>query len=150
DGLGGHKQERPVNQPFVVEEAAIHVSSLKRIAPQVIDLGYTHGDEGLAPDTETMRPLLLESALPLIDTNCHQVAVIAPVDETATRVLLYLAFQERQQVVAVKVDFESLFAGLITLLNLLHDVRLASRGHERGQHVDMREELIGNRARLDD
>ncbi len=85
----------------------------------------------------------------LLDAQRHQVAVVAPVQEALARVLLHLALQEGQQVVAVDVDLEGLVAGLVALLELLDDVGLAGGRGQRRQHVGVREHLVGHGSRLD-
>ena len=80
----------------------------------------------------------------------QQVAVVAPVEEALAGVLLHLALQEGQQVVAVDVDLEGLVAGLVALLELLDDVGLAGGSQQRRQHVGVGEDLVGHRPRLDD
>ena len=62
----------------------------------------------------------------------HQIAVVAPVQEALARVLLHLALHEGQQVVAVDVNLEGLVAGLVALLELLDDVRLAGAASSVG------------------
>src|SRR5262249_36304882 len=94
-------------------------------------------------------PLLDESGLPILDTYGHQVAIVAPVQESFAWILLHLSFEERQQIVTVNPDLESLVAGLVSLLELLHNVRLAGGRQKRRQHVGVREDFVGYRARLD-
>ena len=54
-----------------------------------------------------------------------------------------------KQVVAVDVHLEGLVAGLVPLLELLDDVGIAAGCGQRGQHVRVREHLVGHRSRLD-
>ena len=79
-----------------------------------------------------MSALLDERDLPVFEAQRKEIAVVTPVEEPFARILLDLAFEERQQVVAVDMDLEALVAGLVALLELLDRVGLArSRGQRR-------------------
>ena len=109
--LRRHEQERAVGHPLVVEHGRVLVAALERIAAQVVELRDAQRDERLLPDAQARGALLHERG----PSSCsyaqrHQVAVVAPVEEALARILLHLALQERQQVVAVDVDLEGLVA----------------------------------------
>ena len=92
----------------------------------------------------------MKVTLPVADANGHQVAVIAPVEKSLARILLDLALEEREQVVAVDVHLERLVARLVAaLLELLDDIRVAGRRGQGREHVLVREDLVGHGARLD-
>jgi len=66
--------------------------------------------------------------------------------EALARAPLPLRGQEGQQVVAVDVHLERLVAGLVSLLQLLDDVRLACRRQERRQPVVMLDDVVDHDA----
>ena len=95
------------------------LAALERIGAQVEELGNPHRRQRLAPDIETLTPLLGKDDLEPPHAHRHAIAVIAPVDETLAWRLLLFACQERHQVYAVEVHLEGLVADLVSLLYLL-------------------------------
>ena len=115
-------------------------AALERVGAQVVqvreaqlgELTLPHADRRFGGD---LRVLLEERGFPLLVADGHQVAVVGPVDELLARRLLHLALEERHEVVAVEVDLEVLAVGLVALLHLVDEVRLARGGGESGDQV---------------
>jgi hypothetical protein len=68
---------------------------------------------------------------PVAVTNRHQIAVIAPVEETGSRIFFHLTLPIREQIDAVQVDLEVRLPGIVALLELRRNVRLPGGGKER-------------------
>src|SRR5262245_21378474 len=130
DGLRGHEQKCAVSRPFCAEYVGVLGDAFKGVAAKVVDLRYAQRYERILPNAKTMRTLLHERRLPIPDAQRHQIAVVTPVEESFTRVLLDLPFEERQQVVAVDVDLEGLVARLVALLELFDGIRFSGQGGE--------------------
>ena len=87
------------------------------------------------------------------DEQAVVVGVVEPVAGALHAVVLADgAFDRREElalVVAVEVDLVGVAVGLVALLALADDVRLAGDGAERGNPVVVAHELVGDRAGLD-
>src|SRR6516164_9818701 len=88
--------------------------------------------------------------LPVTVAERHEVTFVAPIEDSRARILLHLAPQEGNEVVPVEMDLEGLAANLVAFLNFLDDIRLARRCQQGWQHVLVREDVVGDCARLDD
>src|ERR1700753_199985 len=88
--------------------------------------------------------------LPVAVADRHQVAFVAPIEESRPRVVLRVALEEGHQVEPVEVDLEVFGAGLVAFLDFFDDVRLAGGRKERRQHVLVREDFVVDGAWLDD
>src|SRR5262249_47747786 len=147
--LGWHQQVDPANQPVLVVRGFV-LGLLEGVAAQVEEPRHPELYDRLRPDLKPLRALLGEHRLPLVVAERHQVAVVAPVEELLARRFLDVTLEVRDQVVAIKVDFERPVPRPVTGLGLGHDVRLAGRGQQCRQHVLVSDELVGDCARLDD
>src|SRR6516165_2897285 len=88
--------------------------------------------------------------LPVAVTERHEVTFITPIEDSGARILLHLACQEWNEVVPVEMDLEGLAPSLVAFLNFLDDIRLARCCQQGWQHVLVREDVVGDCARLDD
>ena len=56
---------RDLDVPPVVVAVGIGIGALQRVTPQVEQLGYAQGDEGVSPDVETLCALFGKHQLPI-------------------------------------------------------------------------------------
>src|SRR5215467_12771105 len=147
--LGRYEQKDPTSQPVAVVDG-LALGLFEGVAAQVEEARDPEPDERLRPDFKSFRALLGEHGLPLVVAQRHQVTVVAPVEELLARVLRDVTLEVRHQIVAVEVDLERLVPRPVAGLDLVHDARLASRREDRGQHVLVGEDVVGNGAGLDD
>src|SRR6185437_10086932 len=87
-GLRRHEQECPMRLPVAVVDAVS--ASLERIGPQILEIGSTQLGEVALPNSNWslgvgFGVLLHEGDLPFADAECHQVAVVTPVEEFLAR-----------------------------------------------------------------
>ena len=84
----------------------------------------------LRPTSKPMRLLFQEHRLPLLVAQARKIAVVGPVEEL-TALVRALAGEQVTLVVAVEVNPEGLAGGGVALQQLLFDVGLAGRCHQR-------------------
>src|SRR5580693_190542 len=147
---GWQQHEKAIRTPFAIEHLGGDIRVLEGIAPEAEKLRQPQRHERLLPRQNSFPALLHEMDLPVAVAERHQVAFVTPVEDSRARILLYLARQEGNEVVPVEMDLEGLGASLVAFLNFLDDIRLARRCQQRWQHVLVREDVIGDCARLDD
>src|SRR6266850_4017980 len=87
----------------------------------------------------------------LVVANPHRddVAVIAKVHDVFSRALLYLTSQVRNLVVPVQMNLVCLTPNPGSVEELLGNVRVAGRRKQCREHVDVRDNAVKYRARLD-
>src|SRR5580704_11532449 len=147
---GRQQQEKAIRAPFAIEHLRGDVRVLEGIAPEVEKLRQPQGHERLLPRQNSFPALLHEMDLPVAVAERHQVTFVTPVEDSRARILLHLARQERNEVVPVEMDLEGLGTGMVAFLNFLDNIRLARRCQQGWQHVVVREDFVGDCARLDD
>src|SRR5262249_17508148 len=98
------------------------------------------------PGVQSLRPLLHEHGLPPQIAQAIEVAVVSPVEELAASVRTF-AGEQITLVVTVEVNAKILARSIVTLQQLLLDVRLASGGNERGRPILGGEDLVDLAAR---
>src|SRR6516164_513916 len=147
---GRHQQEKAIRTPFGIEHLGGDVRVLEGIAPQVEKLREPQGHKRLLPRIYSFPALLHEVDLPVAVAERHEVTFVTPIEDSRARILLHLTRQEWNEVVSVEMDLEGLGASLVAFLNFLDDIRLARRCQQRWQHVLVREDVVGDCARLDD
>src|ERR1017187_2900549 len=143
-----HQHKPAIRSPLGIEERG-DFRLLKRIRPQVEEHGKSQGYQRVLPGVDSLRALHREMDLPFIVAKRHKFAVVAPVEETGARTFYRLALEMRNEAVAGEMELARLLPGGISLLALFDDVRFTGRCQQRGKHVLVREDLIGDRTRLD-
>ena len=78
--------------------------------------------------------------------QCGDAAVVGPVEELAALVGAH-AGEKIPLVIAVEVNREGFARGVVTLQELVFDIRLTGRGNQRGHPVLRREDVVDLRAR---
>ena len=117
------------------------VGGLKGVGSQVEKLWQTQCHKWILPDIQAMCSLFGEDELPPIVAQCHHRSVVAEVKKLVARAGT-LAGKVVHLVVAIEMDLEGFVANLMTLLELLHDVRFSHSGHQRRDHVFVRNHII--------
>src|SRR5262249_38751229 len=147
DRLRRHEEKDPMTLPVVVPVRLR--TALERICSQIVKLRRAELVIIPLPDGDAMVILFDEGDLPVQNPDREQVAVVAPVEELLPRGFLYLALEERQEVVAVQVDFEGLGPQGAALHAAVDHGRIAASGGESRNEVLVRKELVEDGARLD-
>ena len=124
-----------------------------RVGAQVDDHGNAHFHEGFTPDLHgPLDPLLGEPELPVVVAQAQQVAVVREIEVLLARAFGNLAREQRQQVVAIQVDFEGLLAGRIHVVarqELCLEVGFPGHGGKRRQPIHVAHDFIGHGAGFD-
>src|SRR5262249_23023014 len=119
------------------------------VRAQIIQVWNAEALKAFSPDIETGVVLLDEGDLPLRDTHCKQVTVVAPVKKFFARRLLHITFEEGHQVISVEMDFESFPADRVTFGALGNDIRITCRRAKGRQKILVRAHIVDNGSRLD-
>ena len=120
------------------------------IRAQIVDVRHAQAPELTLPDLHGARLVLHhEVELPVVVAKPHQVAFVGEVEELLARPLLFLTGQVRQEVVAIQMVLVGLAVRLIAREQLLLDVRVAGDGEQGRRPVEMRHDLVRDRAGLD-
>jgi hypothetical protein len=86
--------------------------------------------------------LLHEGDLPILNSDRHQVAIVAPVQKFMARWFLRVALEEREQVHTVEMNLEILAGERVALQHLRDHVGLASCRCEGRDEILMRTDII--------
>ena len=120
------------------------------IGTQIVDVRHAQAPELTLPDLHGARLVLHhEVKLPVVVAKPHQVAFVGEVEELLARSFLFLTGQVRQEVVAVQVVLVGLAVRLIAREQFLLDVRVARDGKQGWRPIEMRHDLVRDRAGLD-
>src|SRR5882724_831741 len=152
DGLRGYEQERTARLPVAVVDAGS--ATLERIGPQIVEIGPAQRGEVALPHTDgslgvRFGVLLHEGDFPFADTERHQLAVVAPVEELLAWRVLHVALEEGHEVLAVEVNLEGFAVQRGARLQLVDQGRLARRCSERRDEVLVRADVVDDRSSLD-
>src|SRR4030095_15403017 len=102
----------------------------------VKDFRDTQLSERLRPDSQrARRALLLEDNLPVFVAQRDDIAIVVDVDELLASTALLLSREVGQLVIPIEMDLEGLASGLMTLEQLVLDIRLARHRPQGGQPV---------------
>src|SRR5262245_7604729 len=146
--LRWHHGEHPVRHPFAIKDAVI--ATFKGICAKVVEVRKSQIREFLLPHCEPFSVLFFKNNFPVLDTNRHQVAVVAPIKKSLARRFFGLALEERDEVVPIEVYLEGSTSHFVSLTQLFHNLRLTGCGCKRRNEVFMSAHVIDDRSGPDD
>lgn len=123
----GGQHEDTIRPPLTVVDGA-DLRILVGVGPQVNKHREPQLYDWLLPRRQSLGALHSEMDFPVAVAERHQVALVAPVEETGARILLRLALQKREEIESVDIDLEGLIARFVALFEFRRDVRLPGRG----------------------
>src|SRR5262249_55724097 len=127
--LNGHEQPDVLRVPLDIRPR-FSGSSLIRIGPEIDD-GRPPGRIACAGGDVTVDHGKMD--FPIVPPNGVQLATLAKVKDLFPWPLLYFSLEVRQEVETIRMDFEGSAIGLISLHQLLDDIRL-SGCRQQGRH----------------
>ena len=132
----------------------LSVPSLEWIGPQIVQHGHAQLGESALPDAQRrlgieLGVLLHEGDFPIADTDRHQVAVVAPVEEALRGDSSASPLKKGMRLSAVEMDLEGLAVELVALHQLRDQIGLARRRGKGRDEVLVRADVVDDRAGLD-